>query len=232
MPSKAYEVEYDGQVSVLEYVFEREVAVLEGGLQGRFQELPLLEEIRRRDLHGIYIDGGAHIGNHSIFFAKHCPSSCVIAIEGHPAIYQVLVRNLIGNALGKFEAHNAALWKECKDAWMGPIVPNNAGRTQLCGDGRRFATRRDAKVQAKTLDSMFPAPDSCVLLKLDIEDCEVQAIEGAAELVQRCRPLIVAEHHNAKFLRAFRDHVEPWGYTLNPKTFDPRGETRIWEPPT
>ncbi len=40
---------------------------------GRFYEPDLLDFIASRGLSGVYVDIGAHIGNHTVFFAEECP---------------------------------------------------------------------------------------------------------------------------------------------------------------
>ena len=43
-----------------------------------FYELKLLEKIRYLNIKGVYIDVGAHHGNHSIYFDKFCKSEKVV----------------------------------------------------------------------------------------------------------------------------------------------------------
>ena len=49
-------------------------------LRGRFYEAPMLAYIRKHYHGGTFIDGGACIGNHTLFFARFCCDQ-VIAVE-------------------------------------------------------------------------------------------------------------------------------------------------------
>lgn len=238
-------ISYKDREFEMEYLFEKDVAIQEAGNHGRFMELPLLKEIERREIEGIYIDGGANIGNHTIFFHEFCPTRGVIVIEGHPQIFEVLERNLArvrSDAKPRIGAWNKALWRPGqKTCHMGRVVPGNAGRTKVYMGGDQFAPTKDVEVECVTLDEIFSfvvgaaavAPsldrDKVGLLKLDIEDSEVFAIKGARQLLEMDRPLIIAEHHNEKFFNDFKAEVEPFGYKPGLR-FAPRGETVIWEP--
>ena len=50
---------------------------------GRHYEYDLLWAIAEKAPEGIYFDVGAHVGNHTSFFALECPSTKVIAVEPH-----------------------------------------------------------------------------------------------------------------------------------------------------
>ena len=48
---------------------------------GSFYEPALLGAIQALARTGTYVDVGAHVGNHTVFFAECCQASCVIAVE-------------------------------------------------------------------------------------------------------------------------------------------------------
>jgi len=77
------------------------------------------------------------------------------------------------------------------------------------------------ETEAKTLDTLFPYLRDLTVLKLDIEGYEVQAIQGAANLLQHNRPLIVAELQNRDRFEMFRRLVAPWA-TARTGTTTPR----------
>jgi FkbM family methyltransferase len=57
----------------------------------------------------VIVDGGAHIGCTSAFFAKRYPKALVLAIEPEAANYELLTRNV--RAYGNVIPIHAALWK-------------------------------------------------------------------------------------------------------------------------
>src|SRR5918995_5379640 len=62
-----------------------------------FFEIDLLEHIQMAGPHGgIYLDVGANIGNHAVYFGKFCADH-VVALEPHPALVSILRRNLERN---------------------------------------------------------------------------------------------------------------------------------------
>src|SRR5206468_4045383 len=66
-----------------------------------FFEIGLLEHIYLSVAgRGVFLDVGANIGNHSVFFAKFCADH-VLAVEPNPKVLPLLRRNLKTNALGR-----------------------------------------------------------------------------------------------------------------------------------
>lgn len=221
----------------LEYMSANDIAAKEGGKKGQFQELELLENLLARDIDGIVIDGGANIGNHTVFFLKHFPTiAAVMSVEPQPAIFEVLMRNVERN-VDLTQVHwcpiNVALAQEGKKTCHLSAMPyGNAGRTRVVRGGGMFNRDKVLEVPCRTIDELWSQAlhERVGLLKLDIEDSECQAIEGAMRMLADCRPIIVAEHHNGDLFDRFESLVRPFGYKVSDKRFEPRGETRIWEP--
>lgn len=243
MPEPIYIAAFDGVETHLEHTHERDVTVKEGGLRGKFQELALLRDIAAMQLDGIYIDGGANIGNHSLFFLTHCPHmTALISIEAHPTMAKILDRNVKRNFPDgvNWTGIQAALERHGKKTChLSSIVPGNAGRTKIVRKPNDGA--KETEVACITLDAINDSvnhrnegfsgySERISLLKLDVEDSECQAIEGGTQLLIDHRPVIVAEHHNKEFFDRFESLVRPFGYKVTAKKYDPRGETRVWLP--
>ncbi|MGI6740049.1 MAG: FkbM family methyltransferase [Brevefilum sp.] len=62
-----------------------------------FYDIQTLEKIRSLNLKGTYIDIGANIGNHSIYFVNECRAMSVIAIEANRNLIHILQANLFAN---------------------------------------------------------------------------------------------------------------------------------------
>lgn len=50
------------------------------------------------------------------------------------------------------------------------------------------------KVKTELLDTLIPKDINIDLIKIDVEGAELLVLEGAAELVNRCKPMVVFEH--------------------------------------
>jgi FkbM family methyltransferase len=73
-------------------------------------EEPFLKYIRSLDLQGVYVDIGAHLGTHTVWFATVCPSTRVHAFEPLSRLADVVRRNVTLNELdGKVTLHQVGL---------------------------------------------------------------------------------------------------------------------------
>ena len=68
--------------------------------RGRFYEAAMLDYIRERYQGGQFLDIGASLGNHSVYFALYCGASEVMAFEPVGVSRDHLHRNLALNSLG------------------------------------------------------------------------------------------------------------------------------------
>lgn len=210
--NQMHTISYGGKTMRMEYVFKAEIAALRARKSGQFQELPVLQWVKSLGLRGTYFDAGAHVGNHSLFFHSFCPSTEVISVEAHPKIYNLLKRNMDRNLFRSREdgthkpiyLHNAAVWNSFGSVRIGAIPHNNAGHTKVVKEGGSL-------VQARTIDDL--ANDhKIVLLKIDVEDVEEQAIGGASRVLSSFHPTIIAERHTQDQLRRFEALLKPHGY--------------------
>ncbi|MEE8518700.1 MAG: FkbM family methyltransferase [Dehalococcoidia bacterium] len=226
---KRYVIRYGGRQFNLRYLSDDDIAAKEGGHKGRFQELELLEDIQKLGLTGTYVDAGANVGNHTLFFANFTQAERILAIEANPVIFEVLKRNISSNASGApIEMKQFAAWCEDAIVRMGDPVPGNAGRSQIHGLGPHGGARY--RVSARPLDDALASYPNITLLKMDIEDAELPALEGCLETLEVCKPVLVTEHHFPAQLKQALHLLEPLGYTLQGKTYEPRGETKMWLP--
>ncbi len=204
-------IRYGGREYAMDYVFPAEIAALRAHKTGQFQEAVILEWIAKLKLKGTYVDAGAHIGNHTLYFLNHCPSRFVVSIEAHPVIYKLMVGNIERNGEVVDKAwmpHQRAAWNRSGDrVEMAPIPRNNAGHCHVARPGERG----EVDVVTVCIDDIVPHDDVTVL-KLDVEDVEEQAIEGAMKVLELSRPLLIAERHSPKQLKDFEKLIAPFKY--------------------
>lgn len=130
------------------------------------------------------IDGGAHVGTWSRILSGRFDR--VIAIEPSADTREALAVNL-----ATFGCHNV----EVKAIALGAI----AGTASMVLDGRGADLKNTGArwahpggtIPVETIDSW--ALPALGLLKLDVEGSEVNALRGARETLQRCRPVVIYE---------------------------------------
>lgn len=163
---------------------------------GRFYERDLLEDARKRvPPGGLAVDVGAHVGNHTLWFAQVCGMR-VLALEPNPDTYQRLLRNL---ALNFCEARALPVAAGAKNG-RGTLFPGRAGNTgtaSVARDGR-------GGVPIVPLDDLAEQAD---LIKIDTEGSAVEVLRGATRLLRDCRPVVYAEGERSQIARAL-----PRGY--------------------
>jgi FkbM family methyltransferase len=141
------------------------------------------------------VDGGAALGDHTLQYIKAVgPTGRVIAFEANPEAAECATHNCPGA-----DIHPLGLWHEKSAGQMqaNPDQPANLGAAYL-------VPGPVMPVGLVRLDA-FNLP-RLRLLKLDIEGAELQALRGARETVERCRPLIQVE--------AYDQHMARQGYGL------------------
>lgn len=149
---------------------------------GRFFEDTILAElVRRVRVPGVIVDAGAHIGNHTAFFAEYLPHLAIHAFEPWPANLDVLRRNVA--RFSSVVVHDLAL--SDRSGLLHMVEDPNLGHVRVV-QGGGYA------VDASPLDALG-LPLGVTLLKIDVEGHEPQVLAGAARMIDRDRPLILLE---------------------------------------
>jgi len=143
-------------------------------LKGQFYEQKMLNYIHQHYHGGTFIDGGACIGNHTLWFAAFCAAQ-VIAIEPVPRNIVHLKRNLaLSNLEDKVTVLEVALGDHPSRGSMKAIGRFHGQYALMNGDDVTVTTLDEVAKEAK-----YPIS----LVKLDIEGSELAALEGALDLL-------------------------------------------------
>lgn len=172
-----------------------------------FYELRLLRKIQSLNLSGTYIDIGANIGNHSVYFDKFTKSDKVYSIEAHPSIYNILTSNLQHNNCDKTIPINTGIGNRDKMVSMTPINENNVGMTR-CIDGT------GGNIHIKRLDSIISDTDIS-LIKIDTEGYELNVVEGAVDILSNQSPIVFAELATPFEFDEFYKFMDKFGYNTD-----------------
>jgi FkbM family methyltransferase len=194
------------------------------------------------------IDGGAHAGSHSILYKSINPNVTIHAFEPQSKLFDLLSHNIKQNNFENVFVYNLALANKSIKVKMATSVsdvfydenneyarlengqlheavytnisygddnPFNLGGLGFGEDGEEVATT--------TIDSLDLS--ECDFIKLDIEGAEILALHGAANTLEKYKPVIMFEynHHQLEdnYLKIFDlqretpfEFLEKIGYSI------------------
>jgi len=161
-----------------------------------FYEVEMLRDVRARLFYAkCAVDVGAHVGNHTVFFA-HVLGLRTIAFEPNPASFRHLKSNISANAIGeRCQLHNLAVGHQRGRALLrlhGAERNSGAVGVQLTGKG---------DVEVITLDEALRHEPQIDIIKIDVEGFEVRVLEGAQATIARHRPIVYVEANEREFAR-------------------------------
>ncbi|MEL6106998.1 MAG: FkbM family methyltransferase [Planctomycetota bacterium] len=156
--------------------------------RGQFYEYDFLGFIaEHHSSPGLFVDVGAFVGNHAIFFAKHCRAGHVIAFEPFPQTYSLLEYNVRMNALsGSITCLNKAVSDEPGYLKMSVVNKKNRGMNRIDDAGK-------TTVEVSTLDEELSDTIPVSFLKIDAEGHGASVLRGARRLIALHRPTIAVE---------------------------------------
>lgn len=150
------------------------------------------------------LDVGANIGNHTTFFAAALNYKAIVAFEPVSDNFKLLEQNMA--PFGAIYLRQVAVGAENKKIHM-TINRSNMGACEVDPNG-------SYSVQQIRLDDIIVPPVS--LIKIDTEWSEPGVLEGARNLIELDRPLILIEDVEDKYkvllpiayhlIRAWPDH--------------------------
>jgi FkbM family methyltransferase len=126
------------------------------------------------------VDGGASVGEFALAARASCPGVPIVCVEPHPPSAAILRRH-------GFRVVEAALWKA--PGRLRLTQPTDA--TTSCSVALEAAADRPSwDVETVRLDGIGVAGDR-ILVKLDLQGAEEQALEGMGALWARCAALLL-----------------------------------------
>ena len=159
-----------------------------------FYEVDLLRKIRPYLKEGmVYVDIGANIGNHTVFFSKICKAEKGYVFEPQRNIFEILKKNVLINGLsGKTELHNVCLGKTEGTCDLTSFRIENYGATS-------FRESPLGSYPVVSLDSLnIPNVD---FIKIDVEGAETDVLLGAEKTISRDNPIVWCEALDSKSLK-------------------------------
>lgn len=137
----------------------------------------------------IFLDAGCYDGYTMVDFVHFCNRNyqAIYGMEPDPGCYDKTIDTLKRHQIGKVQLIQKGLWS-CNTT-LRFDVRNNAGS--------RYAENGNSVIQTVTIDDLFPKlEDAPAFIKMDIEGSELQALEGAQNVIRKRRPrLAVCVYH-------------------------------------
>jgi FkbM family methyltransferase len=131
--------------------------------------------------HGVCVQAGGHVGLWPLKLAQSFER--VLSFEPEPALFESLRLNTKDSNI---EVHRAALGSTQGRARMRPHI--KAGSWSIEPDG-------SFDVPVEMIDGLGLISCDCIVL--DVEGYEVEALKGARQTIERCRPAIHVEQLRA-----------------------------------
>lgn len=158
------------------------------------------------------VDVGAHIGKYTIIASRMVgPKGKVIAIEAHPANYEILKKNIVLNKLTNVIPLNFAV--HSIEAVVKLYEPGQEeGFTiynTIMTDRKTSNNQSYVEVKAKTLDSILLeiGVNHVNWIKIDVEGAELEVLRGGPKTLSNSRDSsLLIEIHNLG--AKYRNHYE------------------------
>ena len=179
----------------------------------------------------VVLDIGANIGAHTVPLAQLVGSGgVVVAFEPQPTLHQILCANLVLNSIPNVLTYAMALGN-CEGTCLIPDLdysqPNNFGgiSMDMVEEGVEVPLGKLDDFQLERVD----------FIKIDVEGFESKVLEGAAETIARCQPIMYIENDRVEksaelIQRLFDMDYRLWWHTpplFNPDNFKGNSEN-IW----
>lgn len=169
-------------------------------IQGRYDDinlramesllLPHLECAKR-----CFLDVGANIGNHSIFFSSYFKR--VVAVEPNPLARELLKLNLQINGVHNVDVRTVGLSDRQATAILSVCQDNlGASRLQELAIATSELSGRiidEVEIELLPGDNILESDIPIGLIKIDVEGWEHQVLIGLARTLERYHPVVVIE---------------------------------------
>ena len=172
---------------------------------GDYHELNTIKKLSKEGKL-LFVDCGCNYGFYSLYTASLSEKNQILSIEASKNTLEELIKNLNLNNLKNINFFNNAI---------SNIVGENVLYYESINDCESSQTHKNFKVKSEftvdtiTIDSLLKQyflDDYNVIIKLDIEGNEINAIKGALDVIKKSHPLIIMEF--SKFIFENLDNID------------------------
>jgi FkbM family methyltransferase len=170
------------------YVTNRNDEIMRCHYEGNFYEREELQIISKNfGDHGVFVDIGANVGNHTLYISQFTGALKVIPLEPNPVALAVLKINLLLNRCSNVDTRFLGIALAASDRRLQEKTPpaNNLGHTEYVDDpgGNTLAVSGDALLLNEPIE----------FIKLDVEGMEMDILSGLHNTIARWRPRLFVE---------------------------------------
>ncbi|MBM3530938.1 MAG: FkbM family methyltransferase [Alphaproteobacteria bacterium] len=161
----------------------------------QLERLAILARERKID---VFLDIGANTGFYSVMFAVKKLAGRVIAFEPDPGNHARLMANLNANGLvGRVEAMPFALGDREGEVTLYEGARGNRGESTIAVPEQ---TPRDVtfSVRQAAFDSQFDISGATMIVKMDVEGYEFEALAGMERTLRNNQCFIQVEHYGER----------------------------------
>ncbi len=175
------------------------------------------------------LDIGANIGYHTLSMSRFVgPKGNVIAFEPQRIIFQLLCANMAINSIVNVHCRHSAVGRALDTVTVPALDYSRNNNFGGLGLGETYA--QGEPVAIIPIDHMeLP---SCQFIKIDVEGMEFEALQGAVQTINRCRPVLYVENDRREKSPSLIERLLAMDYRLFwhlPPLFNPdnfRGEEK------
>lgn len=154
----------------------------------------------------VVCDVGANIGAHTVAFARMVgKNGMVFAYEPQRILHQMLCANVALNGLDNVFTYQVAIGAE--DSTVKMFRPDYEARGNFGG------LSLDILSGGEETTAVMPLNVPCHFLKIDVEGMELQVLQGAADMIRSCQPLMYIENDREDKAAALINFIRELGYT-------------------
>jgi FkbM family methyltransferase len=173
-------------------------------LQGIYEKkelFALVDFLDKSTFNGIFLDVGANIGNHTLFFRNYFKN--IISFEPHKLTFQLLKLNT--QDIEGITIHNFGLSDKNEIAVIHSHPSNFGGAhlSQYSVDQKFFESNEHIEfqhpIELKKLDDIDFKRQKISLIKIDVEGHEFSVIKGAIQLLKEQKPILLLEQREIDF---------------------------------
>lgn len=155
--------------------------------QRTFVDAELLEFIRGRGLAGTYVDVGANIGNHSLFFLRETRCTRLVAVEANAQLVPHLEANLTADEQGRSRCEIFKAVIACRNkVYFNPAdtadEPYGSYVSSICLGEESYPA------EARTLDQLLGLRGNVAVLRIGIESRVIEVLKSGNNLLRRQHP--------------------------------------------
>jgi FkbM family methyltransferase len=158
----------------------------------------------------VVVDAGANLGAHTLLLSQRVgDQGLVYAYEPQRTIYEILCANMALNGRKNVRCRCEALGETSGEICVPPL--NYDAEANFAGLGLGDYQSGE-KVPVVTIDGLqLPR---CDLLKADVEGMELPVLRGAAQTIQKYRPILYVENDRIESSPALIEYILSLGYKL------------------